>query len=334
MILVVLTIGAGLLWKFQGEGHSTLIENPLADFAIEDTSSVDRIVIVDTQGKVVDLRRNDESRYWSLNNKYLARKDATDLLLKTFKRIRVKSPVPKAAKENVIKRMQTGKKVSIYNGGEKPAKVYIVGSATQDHTGTYMILEKDGERSTEPFITHMEGFTGFLSTRFFTDELDWRYTGVFDYPNLDIKKLEVIHHENEPMSFDVLVNEDNSLDLHSRLLDKDLAYFDTLKLRNYLLQYKKIHLETYNSHLTPQGEDSLLNANPVYTLRVTDNMDKVKRIDLYRKKPLVGVYDENDQPYSEDISRMYGVVDGNEVVLIQRQLFDPLFAGLQDFAVR
>ncbi|MEO0404993.1 MAG: hypothetical protein AAF193_08990, partial [Bacteroidota bacterium] len=194
---------------------STYEGNPLADFAIEDTSMVARIVIVDNNQNRVQLDKQEGERYWSLNNEYLARKDAVDLLLKTFKRIAVKQPVPLSMRETALARIQEGKKVYVFDKDGNELKTYLVGSATSDHTGTFMLLEEGNVPSTEPFITHMEGFTGFLSTRFFTDVEEWRYTGIFDYPKLDIEQIEVIHHNNETSSFDIALDGDN-VRLHSR----------------------------------------------------------------------------------------------------------------------
>ena len=93
-----------------------------------------------------------------------ARKDATDLLLKTFKRISVRQPVQTKAKEGVLKMMAaSGKRVDIHLDGavNGPAKTWFIGTPTQSHTGTHMLLELPGEgRSSEPYITHMEGLYG------------------------------------------------------------------------------------------------------------------------------------------------------------------------------
>ena len=62
-------------------------------------------------------------------------------------------------------------------------KTWYVGTATPSHTGTYMVLETPEGRGAKPYVVHMEGFTGYLSTRFFTSERDWRYTGMFITPS-------------------------------------------------------------------------------------------------------------------------------------------------------
>jgi hypothetical protein len=179
----------------------------------------------------------------------------------------------------------------------------------------------------------MEGFTGFLSTRFFTDEEEWRYTGIFDFPKLEIASVEVVHHQNPERSFSVYLDQD-SLKLHSKLLQKEISHFDTLGLRDYLLLYKKVHLETYQSHLSEAAEDSLLNSNPAFTLRVTDLSGNSKKVDLYWKKATTQYVDENGAVNPWDGARMFGVVNKNDVVLVQRFVFDPLLQGIEQFVVR
>jgi len=333
LILIVLTFVAGVVWYLNGDTDRTLTANPLANFAIEDTSAVNKIFISDANGKTITLERVEGDRYWDLNGKYKARKDAVDIILKTFKRIKVKSPVPTTGRENAIKLIQTGKRVDVYTDSETPLKTYFIGTPTSDHTGTYMVLELDGsERSTEPFITHMEGFTGFLSTRFFTDLEEWRYTGVFDYPDVrEIKRVEVINHENEEQSFDIEFNGGNDIKLHSRLLDRDLAAFDTLAVKNYFLMYKKVHLETYQSYMSEELEESLLNTQAAYTIRVMNRSNEVKKIDLYWKPTTTSEMDANGDMVMIDQARMYGVVGGSDVVLVQRFVFDPLLIPLDAF---
>ena len=336
LILIVLTVVSGVVWYINGDTDRTLTANPLADFAIEDTSAVTKIFISDANGKTITVERVPGDRYWDLNGKFKARKDAIDIILKTFKRIKVKSPVPSSGRENAIKLIQTGKRVDVYTDSDTPMKTYFVGTATSDHTGTYMVLEVDGEeRSTEPFITHMEGFTGFLSTRFFTDLEEWRYTGIFDYPDIrEVKKVEVINHEKEEESFDIEFNGGNDIRLHSRLLDRDLAAFDTLAVKDYFLKYKKVHLETYQSHMSEELEEALLNTQAAYTIRVTNREGQVKKIDLYWKPATNQEYDVNGDLIMIDQARMYGVVGGSDVVLVQTYVFDPLLIPLDYFVLK
>lgn len=322
LIGAIAVVALVLLFFNRSEGD--MARKPLANFAIEDTAAIDRIFIVDTDQNSILLRRDPNSRYWDLNDTLKARWDAVELVLKTFKRIKVKAPVPAEARENVIRLLAgSGKKVEIYQGGDRPTKTYIVGNATQDHTGTYMLLEtaEDG-RSTEPFIVHMEGFTGFLTTRFFTDVNEWRYTGIFDYPNLEFSKVEAIHHFNPMNSFSVEYKGGNDLTLFDAN-NAPAPVFDTLAVKDFLILFKKAHIETYNSHLSPPQEDSLRATSPTYTFRVTGNDGEVRELSLYRKPKVTDIYDEAGNVDPWDQARMYSQCFG-EIGLAQLFVFTPM----------
>ena len=221
-----------------------LTSNIQADFAIADTSLVTKIFIADNQGGAATLERTENSRFWTLNGEYLARKDATDLLLKTFSRIEVKGPVPQKQRETVIRNLAgTAKKVEIYDGGASPVKTWYVGTATPSHTGTYMVLETPGlGMSSEPFIVSLKGSIGFLTTRFFTDVNEWRYTGVFDFPGRSLSEVTVIHHDTPYHSYKIKSNPSGSITLENGA-GALLAIRDTIKVQDRFLRFRKVHFE-------------------------------------------------------------------------------------------
>ena len=78
--------------------------------------------------------------------------------------------------------------MEIYRGGETPVKT-VIGTSTQNHTGTYMVLaDANGQLAEEPFIVHMEGFWILVNAIF--DEREWR-AGMFDYPGNSLRRVEV-----------------------------------------------------------------------------------------------------------------------------------------------
>ena len=299
-----------------------------ADFAIADTAAVDKIFIADKDGNQALLERSS-GRYWKLNGTYFARKDAVDLLLKTFLRARVQRPVPQGELSTVNRLLAGGgKKVEIYQGGETPVKTWYIGTSTQNHTGTYMVLaDANGQLAEEPFIVHMEGFTGFLSTRFFTDEREWRYTGMFDYPGNALRRVEVELTEAGGRLYAMEVDSVGTLLVEGAPLS---SRADTLFWQDRFNRFRKVHLETYNNHLTSNAEDSLLNrAEPAFRLRAWGRDEDVSNeIELYWKAPISDTYDDNGELNEWDGSRMYAVYK-DEAVLVQRFVFDPLLEGLR-----
>jgi len=191
-----------------------------------------------------------------------------------------------------------------------------------------MVLADDkGQLAEEPFIVHMEGFTGFLSTRFFTDEREWRYTGMFDYPGISLRRVEVELTEAGGRLFAMEVDSTGTLQVEGAPL-KSRA--DTLFWQDRFNRFRKVHLETYNNHLNEAAEDSLLNrSEPAFRLRAWGQDEEApNEIELYWKAPISDTYDDNGELNEWDGSRMYAVYKG-EAVLVQRFVFDPLLEGLR-----
>ncbi|MBP9176237.1 MAG: hypothetical protein KBF67_01950, partial [Flavobacteriales bacterium] len=144
LLFVVLLVLGGIAWWLSSNSGPTTLDRPLSDFAVPDTSRVSRIFIADRKGATIDLKRTANG--WTLNDTYKAKPADVNMLLRTFKRVEVKSPVPKSAEATALRVMgASAKKVEIYEGGDVPSKIWIVGHGTQDHFGTYMLLEKPGE---------------------------------------------------------------------------------------------------------------------------------------------------------------------------------------------
>jgi len=328
-VLVALTAVTGGVWFFQG-GKGELSEVEGTNFAVLDTSLVDKIFIADMDGGQVTLTRPEQGRLWDLNGTYKAREDAVNLLLKTFRRASVQGPVAEAARPNVIRLLSArGKKVEIYQGGDRPVKTWYVGTATPSHTGTYMVLETQEGRAAEPYVVHMEGFTGYLSTRFFTSEREWRHTGIFNYPGRSLARVEVRVLEQDGESYVLTAQESGKLAL-SDLEGNPLTYTDTTGVQDHFLRFKKVHLETYRSRLDEAVEDSLRAASGAFELTAVGRNGRRSDV-IVHWKPRTGLdRDAEGNEMAHDGEQMYGVTSDGEVVLVQRFVFDPLLRPLSE----
>ena len=309
-LLILVTAGTGLLWYLDGN-YGNIAQDKQADFAIEDTSQVVKIFIADNFGETI-LERKAGDEYWVLNEEFKARKSSTDLLLKTFDRASVKGSVSEPMRGTVISNLSTGaKKVEIYTGGDTPEKIWYVGSATPSHTGTYMLLEVPGEgKSSEPFIVHMEGFTGFLTTRFFTDEEEWKFTGIFNYPNRSLQTIEFINHKEDYNTYMLQADTTGELNMYIKT-GIEIGYIDTLRIQDHFIRFNKVHFESFNSRLTVEQEVELKHTTPDYTITCTDFDGISTTVFLYEK----------------DEEQMYGVTEDGQVVLVQTYVFNPLIVG-------
>ena len=183
---------------------NSTIKKELRDFAVADTASIDKMFLADKKGNKALLERKSPA-LWTINGKYPARQDAINFLLKTIKQIEVRSPVGKAALQNVLKELSsTGTKIEIFSKGDK-IKTYYVGGPTQDMLGTFMYIEN----SAVPFVIHIPGFNGYLTTRYFASADEWRSRIIFQYGEGQIASVRVQNNQHPEESFSVKKDDDH-----------------------------------------------------------------------------------------------------------------------------
>lgn len=311
LLLAVVVLGAVAFWVMKTDS-SKGGGKAFSDFEIENTDEITKFVITESTGNVAELSK--EGDIWRLNNEFQARPENVDLLLRTFKHIAVQSAVPSELKKTVVANMAArNKKVEIFVNG-KLSKTYFVGSPTKDHYGTYMLLEKNGRKSSEPYVMHIPGFNGFLESRFFTNVNDWKYSGVFVYDPLDIAKIEVDFPGKPSDSYVV-----NQLAKIVSLTDPEgnpIQGVNKSLVENYILNYEKIYFNRI-AEFEPAQVDSIGNQQPVYTLAVTDVNNSTKTVDFYLKLSENPTIDEvTGEEFLYDTDYIHGRVRGEDELLV------------------
>ncbi len=322
--LLLLCLAAIAWWLWKNNTPSTLA-GPLTDFAIPDTAAVDRIFIADKKGGVADLRRTDYS--WSVNG--MPAKDySVNLLLRTFKLVELRSPVPQGAQATILRVMAgVAKKVEIYQGGDKPVKIWWVGQSTQDQYGTYMVLEVPGKgRSSVPYEMGMAGFTGVLGTRFHTDIDSWRSSRLTYYPKLaDVTKVQVDRPDSSAQGFSVTYAGGDNLKLFDAQ-GREMP-MDTDRVQNLMLAIRVGSYEGFERSLKPASRDSVLHSTPRYVLTITSKHG-VQRIPFWKKDPEPGEKNMEFQPVTSDVNRMYALANDTALVVVQRYWWDQVVRPL------
>ena len=325
ILIAVLVILVALTLFFiakNDKGTIKEIEGAKTDFAIEDTASITKIFIADAKGQTVTLSK--QKNVWMVDNKYIARPDNIRLLMKTFSRIEVKAPVPRAAMNNKIKDLATSAtKVEIFVGEDKPVKTYYVGGPTLDHQGTYMLLESEGVKSSVPFVMYIPGFYGYLTTRFFTEPTQWRDAIVFKYMPNEIKSISVEYFETPTQSF-IIENENDQFVLKDFETKNIVSGADTADLKQYVSLYQKIYYEMIDIESTPEKIDSVISSKPYFTIEVQDFIGGKNKIVAYHMPNFRQVLDKNEEPFEYDVDRMYAYLNDDLFVFIQFATFDQI----------
>ena len=322
-LIVILGIVAIILMS---RNNSSSIKRELRDFAIEDTASVDRIFMVRKDNQQVTLTRQND--HWIVNNKYFARTDAINNLLKTLNRIRIKAPVSTSMLDNSVRMLATrNTKVEVFSG-KKLLKTIYVGGPTQDQMGTFMMIEG----SSVPFIVDIPGFVGYLSSRFFVEETGWRSTEIFNYNFNDIKAISITNVDNPQSSFRLLSPGNNQYSITTPNGETFPGTLDTVGVRFYISQFEKVNFEFFADSSAYGIKDSLLSAKPYRILTLEDRAGNTRKLTAW-KRPGNGKLDNEGNPLIWDDERMWALMDGKSWVVIQFYVFNSLFANSNNFMI-
>jgi hypothetical protein len=322
IVVVLVALAVYLVYNY----NSSTIKQELKDFAIQDTASVTKIFMADRKGNKVLLERTSQG--WMVNKKYKARVDAITTLLETMNRVRVDAPVPKSAFNTTIKTLASeGTKVEIYQN-DKLSKVYYVGGTTQNYKGTIMMIEN----SSAPFIMVIPGFEGYLTTRYFTEETLWRNSSIFAYKLPEIKSVRVEDGHEPKNSFEISLNGTNQLSLRALSPATEITNFDTLAVKDYLLNFKDLHYEFIADKVSPERKDSVLKSTPAYTITIADKKGDVNQLVCFHKKPATETLDPQGKPLVNDPDRMWAKWNKEpNLLVIQIFVFNDVFRPVYSF---
>jgi len=329
-ISILVALVAIAVYVFKTKTKTSTIDKEASAFKITDTAAIDKIFLADKDGHAITLEKKEDG--WHLNGKYKARPDAIELLLYTMKMVDVKAPVSKTAKPTVIKLMAAkSTKVEVYSKGEK-IKQYYVGHATQDHTGTFMILTnlEEDENYEDPFITHIPGFEGYLSTRYISEEAAWRDRMIINLRPPQIKQISMQFHEMPDSSYVIDLFSMQRFGLKT-FKGQQLKY-DEERIKQYIAYFQNISCEaTFDktNHLVDSLKQSAL---PFATLTVTDRNEQKTAIQFFHKQPIIAKNEQYGVDYKYDPDRMFLSYDnGKEYAIGQFFVFGKILQTYQYF---
>lgn len=328
--LIILIVLSAVAWFIFNKQSTTTINKALTNFAVEDTAAIDKIFFSDKSGRKVTLYKTKGN--WLVDGDYPANVSRIQTLLETIYKVEVKNPVPITQRNNVIKDLASGAtKIEIYKSGQK-YKTYYVGGETQDKLGTFMILEG----SSEPFVTHIPGFFGFLSIRYFADAKEWQTKQVFPINPQNIHKVKVKYSNLPENSFILNIHGARDWDLeYLNEPGKNIRPVNDQVVIDYLRNIFRFQFEGFITHKTPQMVDSFYNAQAYAIIEVMSDKNETFSLVLH-PKPIdhrtKTIWDENDpNPIDEDKSIGFLNNQKNKLVLLQHFTLDHLLKTPEDF---
>ena len=336
--IVLLTVALFLVYTAT---KSTIPKGP-RDFAVEDTTIITKIFLTDKTNKSVLLDRQGHGT-WTVNHKFQASNELVNIFIRTLFKLEVKSPVAKASRNNIIKRMSAmGIKVEIYQTvyridiwglklfqHEKLTKTYYVGDNTQDMMGTYMLMEG----YEDPLIVYIPGFNGFLTTRYSTVENDWRDHGLFSVELPNIKSLKMEFPSSPDSSY--MVENIGRVNFRLTALKSNTAVpdYDTIKMLDCLSAFRDIKFELLINDSKEHNRDSVTHSTPFHIITLTDMAGNTTVMKTFHKPYMPGQLDDIDgKPAKYDRDRLYAVInDGKDFALVQFYVLDRILRPLTYF---
>lgn len=299
-------------------------DTELLDFSIADTLSVDKVILTDAHSNKFEIIRGADG-VWTDKDGGCIIQQPVNTILETFKNIEFKGYVPENSRKNITNRMAaTSTKVEIFQKGEW-VKTWYIGSSTQDHYGTYMLLETSDEKSDLPVIMKVKGLNGIIEPRFFADPRRWKCTEIFALDREEIAKVDVRFYDQPMRSFSV---ERSGANYTVKHMGKPIPDIDTNMAVLYLNNYKKIHFELWNYEYGKKQIDSLKKAQPFCVLTVKQTNGKEEKLRMYRMKP---VEENNVDDYGDsvqyNVDRFWCFLPSGDLVKCQYFVFNPLIMG-------
>lgn len=311
-------------YAFQLAENKGKSDSELIEFAVEDVSTVDRVIITDPFGHSYEIVKKSDKE-WTNKEGGCITQTNVEFILDAIKNIEFKGYLPDKAVAQYQKMMTTQHtKVEIFQNGEW-VKTWYIGPSSQDHYGQVMLLDDAHYgKSDIPVMMKIKGLNGIIEPRFFADPRKWLCTNIFSLPISKIAKVKVEFNEEAVRSFSIN-RRGSSFDVFQQ--NRLLPNVDTTMIFRYLNNYQKIHFELANYELNDRQIDSLKSTRPFCVLTVKETDGKTTRLRCFRIKRKtvtptgIAEYRDNDH------DRFWCQLPSGDVVKCQYFVFNPLFLG-------
>ena len=350
IIIAAVLVGVAIyIWNHH---YISITQGEAADFQVWDTATVTKFYLADRDDHESLLERQPDGS-WMLNGTYKAHPKQVQVLLSTLYKVRIKMPVSRASHDNIVKQLAVNStKVEVYQivprinlfnriklfPHEERTKVFYVGDATKDSSGTFML--KEG--ADKAYIVYIPGFRGFITTRFTALPDDWRDHVIFNATMADIQSVSVEFNREPESSFRVESTGRHQYAM-TRLIDNTPIAFDTMKVINLMSSFSDLRFESLINNLVSQERfDSITQSPYLHRITLTKKDGSTTQMTTFEKLvtntsilEIEGRVDENGNPLDPiDHDRIYGLInDGRDLVFVQYYVFDKVLNPAEYYEV-
>ena len=319
IVTVVILLTAWFIYKQYQKGKAPDLAEEYR-YAISNINDIAKIRI-NYRLMDPDITLEKVNGFWQLNNKYRARRDAIENLLKVIRGIELQYIPTPAARTNMIRDLATtGTKVEILDRQDHLLKSYFIGGSTPDERGTFIIM--NGSQS--PAVVTMTGFEGTIRPYFMMPEKDWRDRMIYTEDYNQLQEVIIEYPDRMESSFAIrrqqrgfavfpLSDQINTLDRKPR----------KGAIEAYLQNYKSIGAEAIVD--AEVVRENLEGRQPFARILIRRNDQSEYQTAFY---PLIL---EESSSMNQQIERFHLIDSEGDVFLVQHLLFGKLFVDLNNF---
>ncbi len=279
-------------------------------FYVENTDRIYRILISDDHNNEVELMRRPDG--WVIDGDIVVRSSAIDIILKTIRDIRIKSPISDEAFTQFADSEKTKHlEVMIYGKRRLLQSFHIYRNREDDAPG---IMKR--REAARPFVMHIPGEDADPAKRFIADSKFWMPNTVFAAGPGQISRIRVVYTDKPDSSFSI-EREGGKINFSSAGYAGETV--DTMVIGRYLSYFNYVPFESYDHGLSPQDTDSV-SSDPVrYSIEVVTGVADTTRLLTWTRKIMKG------GSLVRDTDRLWGSInDGGDLFVIRYYDLDPL----------
>ncbi len=296
------------------------------DFAIKTLDGITNIVIKHARLQPTQFQR--KGNLWIINNKYEANEESMRNMTDILTKMQLKYTPSKATNATVKKDIEnSGIKVMLYAGEDKPFKTFYIASDNKDNDGTFMMMEG----ADQAFVMHLPGLAGGFRSRFEQPLAKFRDIYVYKEDQSKIKSITVQYLKSESSSFKISrVGETVKVEplvpntpiptrpVNKLIANKYIGYYASLGGEALLEKYEL--------------QDTLLQQIPFATV-IVDRVDgsRHKSVFYVYEEFLLGLKPSRGPADLPNIERYFMWVNNTDLYVSQNKIFRKIFLDFNDF---
>ena len=307
-------------------GSDKKSDTELISFAVEDTLSINKLIITDKDENQIKVIRNGSK--WTQIDGSKIKQEMVNNILYLIKNIEFKGYLPDASLKRFEEMMITQHiKLEIFTKKDGWVKTWYIGPTSKDRGQIILLNSKKDGRSTRPVIMHdkTDPNPRYFEPMFVVDRREWKCSNIFSLQLNQIESVELNFFKNQDRNFKVINSKnDPFVEYKGSKLKTDLKM-----IYKYLQLFKKVHFNEPNYVLNTSQSDSLKKTKPFAQLNLIEKSGKSTTLKMYKMpiKQNAAQINESMEVVEMNMDKFWCELNNGELVKCQFFSFNKILNG-------